>query len=247
MPYARVSFFQYKPGTLKDAIAKAEQKLVPLLRQQAGFLSFSVVARKDDMGLAITSWQTRENAEAGMQQVGRWADENLGALRLAGEAFLGEVRLDIEASLGIAIVEAIYAAFNEKDIDRAISLATPDAKVLNIPFGTEHSFKDYMQNWATAFPDGKIENIKLLQSGDSVVAEYIGRGTHTGTLQTPMGPIPATNRRVQLRFAEVLELRDAKVARGRAYFDSASFMRQLGLGTAIPTTGTNEARPEARH
>ena len=51
----------------------------------------------------------------------------------------------------------------------------------------------------------------------------------TGPLQTPAGTIPATGKTLQLRFAEVFEMRDGKIKTTRAYWDTATLMRQLGL------------------
>ena len=62
-----------------------------------------------------------------------------------------------------------------------------------------------------------------------MVVEYTGRGTHTGTLSTSMGDIPATGRSVTLQLCDVIEFKDGKVHRQRTYFDTGSMMAQLGL------------------
>ena len=113
----------------------------------------------------------------------------------------------------------------------------------------EQPIRDYFQNWATAFPDGKLEVTRYVASNDGVMCEFIGRGTHQGALQTPMGSIPATNKRVEASFVEIYNFRNGKVASARVYFDSLGLLRRLGVSPdmKLPAPGPESARPEARH
>jgi predicted ester cyclase len=88
--------------------------------------------------------------------------------------------------------------------------------------------------WDTAFPDGMVTVDRVIAQGDHVVVEFTGRGTHTGTLTTPAGAIPATGRSVTLQFLDVLEFTDGKVASQRTYFDTGSMMAQLGISATRP-------------
>jgi len=58
-------------------------------------------------------------------------------------------------------------------------------------------------------------------------------------LVTPAGTIPPTGRTVELRLGEVYEVRESKIAKLHAYYDSATMMRQLGL---LPPTGSAAER-----
>ena len=71
--------------------------------------------------------------------------------------------------------------------------------------------------------------------GDRVASEHIGRGTHTGPLQTTTAEIPATGRKVELRIAEFYEMRGGKIIRLHAYYDTANMMRQFCL---LPSRGS---------
>jgi predicted ester cyclase len=55
-------------------------------------------------------------------------------------------------------------------------------------------------------------------------------GTHTGDMVTPQGTVPATGKRVELRFADYFKVAGDKVIEHRTYFDQASMMAQLGAG-----------------
>jgi len=68
------------------------------------------------------------------------------------------------------------------------------------------------------------------------VVEYTGRGTHTGTLESAMGPMPATGKSVTLKLCDVYEIKDDKVHSQRSYLDTGSMMVQLGLAPAQSAT-----------
>jgi steroid delta-isomerase-like uncharacterized protein len=139
-----------------------------------------------------------------------------------------------------AVVRAIYEAFNARNMDKSLSLVTSDAKWTNIAFDTDFSghkgYREYLENWTTAMPDCKVEVVNVVTGDEWSVAECIGRGTHTGPLVGPQGTIPATQKKLDLRFCELLRIKDGQVAEARVYFDAATLMRQLGLlPTPTPT------------
>src|SRR5262245_32118292 len=100
-----------------------------------------------------------------------------------------------------SLVHTIYDAFNNKSYDKAVSIVSDEIEWKNLPFNKVHKgkngFNEYWHNWATAFPDGKIEVKNLIVGGNFAVAEFIGRGTNTGVLTSPMGQIPATGQSVE--------------------------------------------------
>ena len=147
-----------------------------------------------------------------------------------------------------AVLREVYAAWNKKDLNRVASYAASDARMGNVPFGTTLGFREYTEGWAKAFPDGKIQVTTLVAQGDNVIAECVGRGTHTGALTGTAGEIPATGRHVELQFVECYRFRNGKIAEGRIYFDAASMMAQLGLPAgATSTQRSMSAAPGKRH
>ncbi len=87
------------------------------------------------------------------------------------------------------------------------------------------------KGWATAFPDSKATFHDAFVSGNTVVLEVSWKGTHTGPLQTPNGSIAATNKKIDLRACNVIELAGEKAKLQRQYFDMATMMQQLGVTT----------------
>lgn len=132
-----------------------------------------------------------------------------------------------------ALVRSIYEAFNRRDLDRLATLVTDDFMLVDIPTGmTFHGpsgFLQWLAGFTTALPDGHVEVTNLVATEEYVATEHTGRGTHQGPLQTPAGTIPPTGRAVAVPFAEVFQLRDGRVAGLRAYWDTATMLRQLGV------------------
>jgi steroid delta-isomerase-like uncharacterized protein len=132
------------------------------------------------------------------------------------------------------VVRAHYDAFNRRDIDQALTLVTDDVKWMNIPFDVDYSgrkgYREFLENWTTAMPDGKVEIVNVIPGDEWTVVEFIGRGTHTGPLLGPRGTtIPATQKKLDLKFCELLRVRDGQISEARVYFDAATMMRQFGL------------------
>jgi len=137
-------------------------------------------------------------------------------------------------------VRSLFQAWNDRDFDRQADAMAPDGRIEFVGSGQVFTGADgareYGQNWANGFPDGKVTVDTMVAEGDRVVAEYTGRGTHTGTLETAMGPIAATGRSVTLKLCDVYEIKDDKVQSQRSYLDTGSMMVQLGLAPAQSTT-----------
>ena len=143
----------------------------------------------------------------------------------------------------LSIARRFYDGWNERAFDELAELVTDDAELVVVGTGDVFRGKDgsktYNRNWADGFPDGRITIDNMVASGDTVVVEFTGRGTHTGTLVTSMGDIPATGKSVTLKLCDVLEFRDQKLVRQRNYFDSGSMMAQLGMTSGQKATATS--------
>ena len=133
----------------------------------------------------------------------------------------------------IALARRLYEGWNERKFDELADAVAPDGKIVVVGTGDEFEGREgslqYNKSWYDGFPDGKITIDNILASGDCVVVEFTGRGTHTGTLATSMGQVPATGRSLTLKLCDVLEFKDGKVAAQRTYFDTGSMMAQLGI------------------
>jgi len=131
------------------------------------------------------------------------------------------------------VIQALFDAFNKGDLVSAASLVTQDFELIDVPAGYTFHGSDGLLQWfqgfLTAGPDAKTEIFNTIVEDDWVATEHIGRFTHTGPLVTPGGEIPPTGRRVEIQIAEFYQMKDGKIRSLRAYYDSATMMRQLGL------------------
>lgn len=140
------------------------------------------------------------------------------------------------------LARGLYEAWNKRDWQTIMDAVAPDGTITVM--GTGETFKGpdgvqkYNTMWADAFPDGRITIDHVYSAGDGVVVEFTGHGTHTGTMNTSMGSIPATGRSVTLHLCDVLEFSNGKVKEQRSYIDTGSLMAQLGVTAGQTATST---------
>jgi len=137
------------------------------------------------------------------------------------------------ASKNVTTALAVFEAFNARDLDKAVSTCIENIVWEDYGRGvttkSRAELKDSYKDWADGFSDGKITDTKAIDAGETVVVEYIGRGTNDG----PMGPAPATGKRVSLPFVDIFHFdKDGKVTSGASYYDMFSLLVQMGLAEA---------------
>jgi steroid delta-isomerase-like uncharacterized protein len=132
-----------------------------------------------------------------------------------------------------AVIHDLFNAFNQGDLARVTSLVTDDFELQDVSAGLTfrgpQGFNQWLQTFLTAGPDAKAEVQTTIEAGEWVATEHVGKFTHTGPLLSPAGEVPPTGRRVELRFAEIYKVKEGKLTEMRAYYDSATMLRQLGL------------------
>lgn len=135
----------------------------------------------------------------------------------------------------IALAKEQVEAFNAADWTRMKALLTPDS-VYEEP-ATQRRLEgpdaiiEGVKSWKVAFPDAKGTITKAFETGDSVAQEISWTGTQTGNLVGPLGTIPATGKRVEVKAAQLHTIKGDKIAASRHYFDMLGMLAQLG---AIP-------------
>src|ERR1700737_4836066 len=123
-------------------------------------------------------------------------------------------------------------AFNSKDLDGFVNNESPDIEFV-VPGGITLRGRDQVRNYTqiywSAFPDFNVSVTYQVIAGDTAVTESAYSGTHTGTLRTPNGDIPATGKRVQGCQVAVQRVRDGQIWSEHLYFDQMEFLGALGL------------------
>ena len=129
------------------------------------------------------------------------------------------------------IIRGLYNAVNNKDLDYIRSLGASFSEWLDVPFNYttygESAIADPWASWFVIFPDATCEVKSLVELGDHVVAQGIGRGTHKGDFNSPAGLLKPSGVAMQVNFCDVYRLRDGKIERADSYFDFYGLFMQL--------------------
>jgi steroid delta-isomerase-like uncharacterized protein len=132
-----------------------------------------------------------------------------------------------------SVVRTIFTGFNARDVESVAAVTADDFELEDIPAGLTlrgpDGMRSWLTNWITAAPDAYADLRWIISEGDWVATEHFGTATHTGPLQTPNGELPATQRKLEIWFAENYEVRDGKLRKMRVFYDGAGVLRQLGL------------------
>jgi steroid delta-isomerase-like uncharacterized protein len=125
------------------------------------------------------------------------------------------------------ITRLIEEALNKGNFNIVDELIAEDAvdndAFPNQPPGRE-GFCYHFRTLKTAMPDLNV-TFKLFADGNTVLEEWIGRGTQTG----PFLEIPPSGRKVEFPGLTIFELAKGQVTLRRTYQDSIVLQRQLGL------------------
>lgn len=98
------------------------------------------------------------------------------------------------------------------------------------------------KGWKAAFPDGRGTLKNVYATGDVVIAEVAWEGTHKGALESPLGALPASNKRVKMDAVLIHKVKDGKIAELRHYFDLFGMLQMLGVPLA-PGAAPKQERP----
>ena len=77
---ARMATYSFS-GDGTELARRAEEGILPILKSQPGFKSYSV-AIGDGEVLSLSVWETRADAEAGSEAVASWVAENMTEIDL---------------------------------------------------------------------------------------------------------------------------------------------------------------------
>jgi steroid delta-isomerase-like uncharacterized protein len=128
-----------------------------------------------------------------------------------------------------ALVKRFGEAANAKDFDAIREILSPDfvrhcQATPGVVVENREQFLEYLRADATMFPDSRQTLQYLVAEGD-YVAFWI---TYEGTQETPMGPFPASHKKMQLDVGGVFRIGDGKLAELWVTWDNLAALTQLG-------------------
>jgi steroid delta-isomerase-like uncharacterized protein len=128
------------------------------------------------------------------------------------------------------LLESWTAAWSSHDVERVLALFIDDCVYEDVPFGVVARGKEELRAFAigafAAVPDLTFELTWQFVAEPFAALEWVMSGTHTGDFPG----LPATGKRFSaIRGATIVELAGDKFRRNSDYWDTATFMKQVGL------------------
>ena len=89
------------------------------------------------------------------------------------------------------------------------------------------------QEWKLAIPDSRGTIISSLARGNVVVQEIVWKGTHTGTLEGPAGPIRPSGKPISVPSVQIVTVQNGKIKTIRHYFNLLTLLQEIGAAAAV--------------
>jgi steroid delta-isomerase-like uncharacterized protein len=136
----------------------------------------------------------------------------------------------VDENANKALVRAFADAGNRSDLDAFDSLLAPDfirhcEATPEVSVRSCNDFKKFYEDTAASFPDQRLDLQTLVAEGDRVAFW----GKFSGTQQGPIGPFPATGKRMESECAGIFRIDDGRIAELWVTWDNLAGLAQLGL------------------
>jgi steroid delta-isomerase-like uncharacterized protein len=141
----------------------------------------------------------------------------------------------------IQIVTSMAEAINARDLEALDDLVAQDivrhsAATADLTVTNLDEFRAFLRSDFATIPDS-VQTIDLIFANDEYVAM---KATYSGTQKGPMGPFPASGKKLTLPFIGILRIEDGKVAEIWVEWDNVYALSQLGhLQPPAETQATN--------
>ena len=224
---------RYKKTELDKAIKDYREQVLPTIAaHESTAQGFLLVDRNTGDGISVVIYPTEESAKAFAPKATKLIEAQskyMAAETPKREVYELVVSTQAEAK---AIAERGLKSFNAHDMEAIARDAAPDIEG-TAPGGTKikgpQAIKEFNQNFVTAFPDARVEAKKIHAAGNTVIVEGVFRGTHNGTLKTPMGDLPHTGRKVEGEYVQIIDVDRGLIKRSHLIYDQVQLLTQLGM------------------
>ena len=128
-----------------------------------------------------------------------------------------------------AAVTAFVQAISEQEWATLDALVADDVVRRSRTYGQPElrgrsQLVEFLKNESITFPDAHQKILYLVAEEDRVAAAL----RFTGTQKGPMGPFPASGRRIEANFLAMFRLKDGRIAEVWVEWDNLSALLQLG-------------------
>jgi steroid delta-isomerase-like uncharacterized protein len=137
-----------------------------------------------------------------------------------------------------AMADRVLEMWNEGNLALVEELFAPEGVVHYSASPEDFVGLDGVKNWVTSshtvFPDFTMTFDEVIVKGNNMVARWTATGTNTGPLQTPMGELPATNKKVRIFGLSLSKAENGKVVEEWVIYNVLDMMQQLGFTLNLP-------------
>ena len=96
------------------------------------------------------------------------------------------------------------------------------------------AFKAYVTSLRTAYPDFTVSVDEQIIKGYKIISRWTVSGTNTGPLQSPMGELPPTGKKMIIPGAEIVQIANGKITEEWLFYNQLSSYLQMGYTLAPP-------------
>ena len=91
MAHVRVAVYRIKAGSADEIVRRARDGMLPIFRQQPGFVAYEGVVTGDEEVVSISTWESAEQAQAAVKMAAGWVGENLADMIVSVDNHVGEL------------------------------------------------------------------------------------------------------------------------------------------------------------
>ena len=130
------------------------------------------------------------------------------------------------------VVRRFFERFGANDLAGAFACFAPECVTVGLTGPLDNAAHHAAAvSLKKALPDGHMDLVRILEAGDEVYVTGRFRGTHTGRLETPFGPVAPSGRELDLLFVDYYRVVDGKIVECEVVRDRLGMLIQLG---AVP-------------
>jgi steroid delta-isomerase-like uncharacterized protein len=135
------------------------------------------------------------------------------------------------------VAKTYFAATTRRDLDAMEACWAPGGVEHIAPVGelsVPGEYRAYFQEIFEAFPDFEYQVLRMIGEGDHVAVHWRATGTFTGK---PYQGLEPNGKSGSIEGIDMIRIEDGKVVRNDVYFDSATFLRTMGVLPPVDSVG----------
>jgi hypothetical protein len=98
MNCTRIAFYDINSGTFDEVVTQAKTGMAPMFQHSPGFVSYGVAKIDKTAFVSLSTWNTREQADAATSKAAGWVKANSQDRFALRENYIGDLAIDIDAA-----------------------------------------------------------------------------------------------------------------------------------------------------